>query len=549
MPRGQPDLSPAPSIRRHSGSWLPTPRRSQSFFPPSGFKFLNDDKQVASRGDWDRADCPKLWRYNLHYFDDLSAVGANERLAEHVALIDRWIEQNPVAKGTGWEPFPVSLRVTNWIKWSIREGRAYPGFCDSLAVQVRWLAKNLEFHLRGNHLLANAKALVFAGLYFSGNEADTWLAKGVKLMLAQLQEQILADGGHFERSPMYHSLVLEDILDLINLFNAYRSEEQACIRTLEPSLRASAAAMLGWLSAMVHPDGDIALFNDAAIGVGPSYASLAGYGASLGVRGNDHRDASSVLLASSGYGRLTAGAWTAIVDVGEVGPDYLPGHAHADTLSFELSFNGRRLISNSGTSTYEIGSVRAFERSTAAHNAVFIDGLDSSEVWHAFRVGRRARPIEAYCAVEGEAIGISCSHDGFAWVVGRPIHRRKILLGSESVRWTDTILGSGRHTVEGRIPFTPGAVLVQDGESTWSVRLPWSEPVRVTVQSGAVEVKVIEGRYSPMFGASESRSVLQWRISCALPCEVSFVLERAGDLAIRRGASTEAVLANEATPQ
>jgi hypothetical protein len=39
-------------------------------------------------------------------------------------------------------------------------------------MQVRFLRKRLEVHLLGNHLFANAKALVFAGLYFSGDEAE-----------------------------------------------------------------------------------------------------------------------------------------------------------------------------------------------------------------------------------------------------------------------------------------------------------------------------------------------------------------------------------------
>jgi hypothetical protein len=48
----------------------------------------------------------------------------------------------------------------------------------SLAVQARHLSRRLEYHLLGNHLFANAKALVFAGLFFQGDEADAWLADG-----------------------------------------------------------------------------------------------------------------------------------------------------------------------------------------------------------------------------------------------------------------------------------------------------------------------------------------------------------------------------------
>ena len=86
-------------------------------------------------------------------------------------------------------------------------------------------------------------------------------------------------------------------------------------------------------------------------------------------------------------------ATPASADVGEIGPDYRPGHAHADTLCFELSVFGQRLVVNSGTSEYGLGAERLRQRGTAAHSTVQIDGADSSEVWSGFRVARRARPL------------------------------------------------------------------------------------------------------------------------------------------------------------
>ena len=52
---------------------------------------------------------------------------------------------------------------------------------------------------------------------FDGPEGARWLTKGLGILARQIPEQILADGGHFERSTMYHALALEDILDLINV--------------------------------------------------------------------------------------------------------------------------------------------------------------------------------------------------------------------------------------------------------------------------------------------------------------------------------------------
>src|SRR5690606_15320930 len=157
-------------------------------------------------------------------------------------------------------------------------------------------------------------------------------------------------------------------------------------------LRQGVSPMLHWLRVMTHPDGDIALFNDAALGIAPPLAALEAYADLVGVSRDSTELASLEALAESGYVRLTVGPAVLIADVGLVGPDYLPGHAHADTLSFELSLHGRRVLVNGGTSTYEANAERLRQRGTAAHNTVVVDGQDSSEVWSAFRVARRARP-------------------------------------------------------------------------------------------------------------------------------------------------------------
>ncbi len=136
-------------------------------------------------------------------------------------LVARWIAENPPAIGTGWEPFPLSLRIANWIKWALGGGNLDDAAISSLATQLRWLERKIEWHILGNHLLANAKALIMGGLFFEGAEADRWLKRGSGILAAELGEQILGDGGHFELSPMYHALVLEDLFDLLNSFQAF----------------------------------------------------------------------------------------------------------------------------------------------------------------------------------------------------------------------------------------------------------------------------------------------------------------------------------------
>jgi hypothetical protein len=216
LARPRPDTRPAPAVRALLGPWLAPARRKPSLAGPRKFCILNVDGSLDEIG-WDGPEREKLWRYNQHYFDDLNALNAGDRSGWHLDLLSDWVAGYPPAIGNGWEPYPTSLRIVNWIKWS-RAGNLLPKPCiESLAVQARWLTRRLEVHLLGNHLFANAKALVFAGLFFEGEEAAGWLSQGLNVLSRQMPEQILADGGQFERSPMYHALALEDVLDLCNV--------------------------------------------------------------------------------------------------------------------------------------------------------------------------------------------------------------------------------------------------------------------------------------------------------------------------------------------
>lgn len=185
---------------RRSGEWTRSADHPISLVGLNRFTFLNRTYDLDEIG-WDNPAVDKLWRYNLHYFDDLAAKDAASRSTAHRTLIERWITENPPAGGSGWEPYPTSLRIVNWIKWLLAGNIPSPNMLNGLAIQADWLTQRLEYHLLGNHLFVNAKALIFAGLFFEGADADRWLSLGLNLLHQEIDAQILADGGHFELSP------------------------------------------------------------------------------------------------------------------------------------------------------------------------------------------------------------------------------------------------------------------------------------------------------------------------------------------------------------
>jgi uncharacterized heparinase superfamily protein len=505
------DLRPAPPWRPGVQPVASPPLRAPAMLQATTFRFLEETHDLASLRGWDDPAVSKLWRYNLHYFDDLVAQGASARTAWHRALIDRWMRDNPPARGSGWEPYPASLRIVNWLRWRLAGNEPGPEAAQSLATQVRWLRGRLEHHLLGNHLWANAKALVFAGVSFAGPEADAWRATGLRLLRRELQEQVLADGGHFERSPMYHATIVADLLELLAL-------SQALPGVLPPGDVAAWSSalppMLRWLDLMSHPDGEIALFNDAAFGIAPTLAALQTFADALGVdRGTQSSSTPSSLqdLPVSGYTRLEAGPAIVWADAGPVGPDYIPGHAHADTLSFEMSLHGHRLVVDSGTSRYDLCPERLRQRGTAAHNTLQLDGADSSEVWSSFRVGRRARPFDRRCG-GGDAPWLEAAHDGYRRLPGRPVHRRRWQLSTGGLQVTDTVEGRYSNAVA-RYHFHPEVVLHLDGERAGRLELPGGRSVRWHC-AGAVGAAV-PSTYHPRFNQTIPNPCLELRLHSA----------------------------------
>lgn len=480
-------------IRSPRGAWQLPIARTSSMLGPSTFKFLNLKHTLPAHDGWNDVALAKLWLYNLHYFDDLNAQDAPARGDWHRALIMRWITENPPVRGNAWEPYPTSLRVVNWIKW-LAIGNAPPqGMINSLFLQAGWLAGRLERHLLGNHLFANAKALVFAGLYFEGPQAAVWLTTGLKIISKELPEQVLADGGNFERSPMYHAIFLEDVLDLINVAQFWpgRVSDAQVV-----DLRETAGRMLSWLIGMTHPDGEIALFNDAAFGLAPRLSELKSYAERLGVRlPNAVTGAMVIQFANSGYVRMQTHDAVALLDVAPIGPDYLPGHAHADTLSFELSIFNQRVVVNGGTSRYGLGPDRVRERGTAAHSTVEVAGANSSEVWGGFRVARRAYPFDL--EVQSNSGYVACSHNGYTRLRGAPIHRRAWQINEGNLRVRDTVHG-GNYAALARYILHPAIQVAAVSTNTWHLILAGGQRVQIILQTGHGRLETAV--YAPEFG-------------------------------------------------
>lgn len=507
-----------PVLRARTGTWCDPIVRDPSVDPARGVAtYLNATRAVASPSVWNDPSAPKLWLYHLHYFEDLAGLYRRDGADAALHWAQRWIRENPPTAGNGWEPYPASRRVVAWIKAAL-DGMPFDDEAlRSLARQVARVQARLEFHLLANHIFVNAKALVFAGAFFAGPDADRCLARGIALVERELDEQVLGDGGHCERSVMYHASFAEDVLDLVDLCQAYPAI--ASLARLEPVLRARAVRLLDWLVCMLCPDGTYPRFNDSTGEEAPSAGDILAYAARLGLAPSVQGARELEHLKSSGFARAAADGWTALVDVGTPGPSYQPGHAHAGALSIELYDGARCIACGSGVSSYETGVVREFERSTRARWAVCVDGEDSSEVWASFRVGRRAivRDVQVHAA-DGVAV-VQAWHDGYRHLLGSPRVDRRIEVSRGAVIVTDGVQGAGRHEVSGRVTLHPDLSVVELGPARAALRHRDGACYEVSIEP-AVGLVREPGWFAPEFGIRRPREVLAWRVDGPLPLTV-----------------------------
>jgi uncharacterized heparinase superfamily protein len=473
---------------------------------------------------WEHADAPRLWRFHLHYWDWAWGLAADpDRLAARALFARLWRSwQSTLTPGhrDAWHPYPAALRAWSWCglhRDLVAGSDLEPLFVDALADHAGFLRRHLEYDVGGNHLIKNLKALAGLAVFFAD---ERLLRRAVDRLTGQLATQILADGGHYERAPAYHCQVLADLIDVAELLQASGRDRAAGMRAPVAELTSTIDEMRRWLGVVLGPDGQVPLLND-------------GYPVSRELLGALRPDPDPLtpehpllVLPETGLVRAAVGGWHLLADVGPPCPRSLPAHAHADTLQCLLHVDQVPLLIDTGTSTYEPGPARRYERSTAAHNTVEIDGADSTEVWAAFRAGRRARVTGL--AARSESSGVTCeaAHDGYRALGGRPRHRRRWSLTGDGLRVDDLITGRGRHDIAIRWHLSPattaqvtnGTALITNPAGAFLVTFETTSPVDLAVETRPVATG---------FAATADAPVLTCRVNVDLPVRFTTSWSRA----------------------
>lgn len=453
------------------------PRAAQSRARAAGFRLILPwgERDFDLPVNW-RPEVADLregsWRNRLHYMEYLE--GLPDATFERLVL--DWIAHNPLDDRRllrfAWHPFALSIRGVVWMQQiARRHDRLSPAFIAratrSLASQLRFVEHHYEHDLRGNHLIKNIKALLWGAAFFAGEESARWGRLGRRLLAAELAEQVLADGVHYERSPGYHCQVLADLLECYTVLPDCPERSELARRL--PAMGRAAALL-------THPDGGVAQFNDCALHNAYPSAQCLDVLARLLPFG---RPADGPFaLHEAGFFGARHGHDYLVVDCGAIAPSYLIGHGHGDILSFEWSLDGRRIIVDQGTYQNLAGPRRAASRSALNHNTVSIDSREQCDFYGAHRCGRRAVPELLEWSPTASGFTLVGSHDGFADLPGTPRHVRRFEATPGRLVIEDRLEGSPPRAAVASYLFHPDCRAERRGDGV----LINAGPVRVVIR-------------------------------------------------------------------
>jgi len=465
-----------------------------------------------------------IWELNRHqYWLQLGRaywLTGDSRYAQSISRqLESWLDANPPLTGINWASMlEIGLRTISWTMaihlLASAADVAFPlARClVALERQLAHVEEHLSYYFSPNtHLTGEALALFVVGHAFPELDSSSrWVNTGRRILIREIDLQILADGGHVERSMHYQRYTLD--FYLLALLTARRAGDSHAERVFADA----AVRLADFTQGVADDDGRLPLIGDddggmlwpmtgrdcvdvrdslATAAVVLNRPQLARWGlqeetfwmaapeaiafvdetgqigdAAARTGCSAARTLSgprSQTFPDSGYVVMRAGRDHAVLDAGAHG--YMNGgHAHADALSLTLSVGGRPLLVDPGTSTYTMDAqLRDHMRGSFSHNTICVDGKPQSI---------SAGPFHWATATDAH-LHASRHNACFDWVEGThngysPIQHRRSVIRADGSGWliVDEIRGNGigddqnaTHSAASHWHFHPEWMLCNEG--------------------------------------------------------------------------------------
>ena len=332
------------------------------------FLFAGYLVEAPGRSIWQIDRPSATFEAQLHGFawlDDLAAVGDSAARETALRWIIEWIDIYGRGKGEGWLPELAGRRIIRWINHAVFILKALDKdgsdrFFRNLGRQTMFLRRRWHSAPAGLPRFESLTGLIYAGLALEGS--GKLVEPAMDALARECEARIDAQGGIPSRNP-------EELTEAFTLLNwaaaalaeegkMARDQHLLAIERIAPTLRA-----------LRHADGALARFHGGGRGAeGRLDQALA----VSGVR------ASAQEGLAMGFGRLSGGRTSVIVDASAPPESRFSYHAHASTLGFELTTGRRPLIVNCGSGNQFGSEWRRAARATPSHSTLAIEGYSSS---------------------------------------------------------------------------------------------------------------------------------------------------------------------------
>lgn len=389
--------------------------------------------------DFDTNIKDKLINYYINYFDFINSEKNYKKTQLINNIINKWNIFFLKKKSIIFDQYPLSIRIFNLIKWDLKFRKIDQKTKIIIFKQADFLRKNLEYHLVGNHLITNLKAIIYSSLYFETKNSEKWFNEIIKILELQIDYQILADGCHYEKSPMYQLNVIQDFIDICNILNAYNKKNLKIYKKIKKTID----RMLKWSLSSCHLNKEIPFINDSN---NDSYSSLKEIMINYEIifqKKFDFKNKNFIYLKNSGIVRVLQNDLCLILNLTTKDSKYPTGHSHSDTFSYEISKKKQKIIVNKGISKYETSADRVLERSLISHNCTAIDDLNCTDVQGSFRVGRSPK-INLRISKKKNEIEITGQHNGFSKFYKKNIFYRTWKISKNRIQVIDKFSLKGK---------------------------------------------------------------------------------------------------------
>ncbi|WP_022939986.1 heparinase II/III family protein [Psychromonas hadalis] len=463
------------------------------------FSSLNHIVAVNYRDFANNGDCKLVWEPNRHH--QLVVLGRAYKVTGElkyaqgvVAQLTSWLDANPYGYGMNWRsPLELAIRLISWV-WAIdliKDSGLFNGDFKARLLASVYLhcrdvsGKYSQGTSANNHLVGEAAGVYIAACYFDMlADAPQWQIDSKVVLEREIQAQTFADGCTKEHAFSYQFFVFQ-----FYLFTAltgkwskdqFSDEYWSTLNTISAFIAKVAQGGEYYPMLGDQDDGYVLDLGDHVHNIN-AVCDISGYlyddeifSSSFKQHSEstfwlfngrakrkqapmtEVRPLSSLQFKASGYFLLQAGSLaeknqaSILFDCAELGYTAIAAHGHADVLSFVMRINNNDLFVDTGTYDYFSHPLwRNHFRTTKAHNALEVDGLDQSVMTGPFMWESHAQASCTEWSPSDIGGRVVAEHTGYLRLSSPVKHQRAITLNSEQKNITiiDSVETEGQHDI------------------------------------------------------------------------------------------------------